>query len=215
MAIIFAMPVIGQTNQEWRDSLEVLKRQIAVMPYSSDLHLKKAAVNIEMGQWEYAIDEYSFVLQKEPENLAALYYRAYAQSRMRRYDLARVDYERFLGIAPNNLEARLGLSYMLLQLGKDKEALMQMNTMVEMFHDSAIVYATRAALEKEMGALEAALLDWEDAIRLEPDNTDYMLSKADILIVLNKKGEAKTVLDAIAKKGIPHGMLREWYDKCK
>ena len=63
-------------SQRWRDSLTVLNRQIAESQWSTDLHLRKATANLELKQWEYAIDEYALVLQHEPRNPAALFYRA-------------------------------------------------------------------------------------------------------------------------------------------
>lgn len=215
--LLMLLPLHGaaQTPAEWRDSLDILRRQIEQMPYSSDLHLRKAAVNIELGQWEYAADEYGFILSKEPDNLAALYYRAYANSHLRRYNLSRADYEHFLSIVPDNLEAALGLSFVLQKLGKQREALDQLNLLAEQHTDSAIVYATRAALEKDMKAYDAALMDWDEAIRRSPTNNDFLLSKADILIILGRKNEAEKVLDIINTNGVPRGFLRQWYEKCK
>jgi len=78
-------------NQRWRDSLTVLSQQIATQPWSTDLHLRKATANLELKQWQYAIDEYGLVLQHEPNNPAALFYRAYANTHLRRFDLAMND----------------------------------------------------------------------------------------------------------------------------
>ena len=64
----------AQDNQRWRDSLTVLNRLIATQPWSSDLHLRKAAANLELQQWQYAIDEYALILQREPHKLLRLYY---------------------------------------------------------------------------------------------------------------------------------------------
>ena len=66
---VFCVPAAGQNTQQWRDSLAVLNRQIAAAPDSADLHLRKAAVNIELGQWEYAADEYTLVLARMPKTL--------------------------------------------------------------------------------------------------------------------------------------------------
>ena len=52
----------SQTPQQWRDSLAVLNKQISITPYSSDLYLRKAAVNIELQQWDYALDTYNEIL---------------------------------------------------------------------------------------------------------------------------------------------------------
>ena len=99
-------PAAAQTP--WRDSLEVLNRQIEREPQSTDLRLRKAAVNIELNQWDYAIEEYGRVLDMEPRNLAALFYRAYANNHERRYQLALNDYEAFLAVMPKHFEAQLG-----------------------------------------------------------------------------------------------------------
>ena len=74
-----------QNSQRWRDSLTVLNQAIATQPWSTDLHLRKAAANLELKQWNYAIDEYNLVLQKEPRNAAAMFYRAYANTHLRRF----------------------------------------------------------------------------------------------------------------------------------
>lgn len=215
VAVMSCSNVMAQTMQEWRDSLAELNRQIAAKPYSSDLHLRKAAINLQLYQWEYAIDEYTLVLGKEPQNLAALYYRAYANTNLRRYELAKNDYLAFLAVTPYNMEARLGLAHTYMKLKQNGEAMDEMNRLVEQFPDSCIVFAARAALEKDLKAYDAALYDWNQAIRLQPGNADYMISKVDVLLLMGKKSEAKTVLDGMVSGGTPRGLLREWYDKCE
>ena len=96
-------------------------------PWSTDLHLRKAAANLQLKQWQYAIDEYAQILQKDPGNPAALFYRAYANTHLRRFELARNDLNDLLIIAPNHFEARLSLAVILQQLGKKQEALDQLN----------------------------------------------------------------------------------------
>jgi tetratricopeptide (TPR) repeat protein len=105
-----AVSAMAQTPQQWRDSLAVLNKGIEHYPKSTDLRLRKAAVNIQLDQWEYAVEEYGNVLRIDPENLAALYYRAYCNSHLRQYAMAKSDYESFLKLAPMNMEARLGLA---------------------------------------------------------------------------------------------------------
>lgn len=209
------LSVSGQDAARWRDSLSVLNRQIATHPYSSDLHLRKAAVNIELEQWEYAVDEYGTVLAHEPGNIAALFYRAYAYIRLRRYDLARSDYEGVLKRAPRNMEARIGLAHVFTKLKRSADAMNQMNLLVDLHPDSAVVYAARAGLETELQAYDAALYDWTEAHRLDPSDTGYIVSRADILIRLGKKSEARRALDEAARRGVPPGALREWYARCR
>lgn len=205
----------AQTPEQWRDSLSAINRQIAGSAFSADLHLRKAAVNIQLMQWDYAIEEYNFVLEREPRNLAALYYRAFAHANLRHYDNAQADYESVLKLAPNNRHAMLGLVYVLSCKGKNSNALDYSNRLVELFPDSSIVYAVRAGVEKDMKAYDMALGDWTEAIRLSPANIDYQVSKVDILILMGRKKQAKNELDAIVRRGTPRGALREMYDRLK
>ena len=205
----------AQDNQRWRDSLTVLNKQIAISPWSTDLHLRKAAANLELQQWQYAVDEYALILQREPHNPAALFYRAYANTHLRRYDLARNDYNDLLVIVPTHFEARLSLAVVLQLMGRRQDALDQLNQTVEQHADSAVVYAARANLERDMKQDEAALYDWQQAERLSPRDPLYVVSHVDLLLVLERREEARRVLDAAVTRGIPRGMLLEWYDKCR
>lgn len=205
----------AQNNQRWRDSLTVLNKQIATSPWSTDLHLRKAAANLELQQWQYAVDEYGLILRREPHNPAALFYRAYANTHLRRYDLARNDYNDLLTIAPRHFEARLSLAVLLQLMGRRQDALDQFNQTVEQHADSAVAYAARANLEREMKQDEAALYDWQQAERLSPRDPLYVVSHVDLLLVLERRQEALRVLDAAVSRGIPRGMLREWYEKAR
>ena len=57
-----------QAQENWRDSLTAINKQIAQSSWSTDLHLRKANANLQLKQWQYAVDEYGLVLQKEPHN---------------------------------------------------------------------------------------------------------------------------------------------------
>lgn len=202
-------------SQRWRDSLTVLNRQIAESKWSTDLHLRKATANLELKQWEYAIDEYALVLQHEPRNPAALFYRAYANTHLRRFDLARNDLNDLLIMFPSHFEGRLSLAVVLQQQGHHQDALDQLNQAIEQHADSAVAYAARANLERVMKQDESALYDWQRAEELSPRDPIYVVSHVDLLLVLERREEARRVLDAAVRRGIPRGMLLEWYQKTK
>ena len=184
----------AEAQRSWRDSLSVLNRAIEQHPQSTDLRLKKAAVNIELNQWEYAIEEYGRVLDIDEHNLSALFYRAYAHNHQHEYVLARADYERFLAILPRHFEARLGLAMTQRRLGNVLEATNELNRLVEMFPDSANAWAARASYEAEQKQHELALYDWDEALRLSPDNAEYLAAKADVLMALGRKKEARRIM---------------------
>ena len=198
----------------WRDSLSVLNQLIAVSPWSSDLHLRKAAVNLELQQWQYAVEEYGLVLQREPQNLAALFFRAYANTHLRHYDLARNDYKDLLAVVPRHYEGRLSLAYVLQQMNRRQEAIDQLNQLVEQHPDSASGYALRASLEHEARQDEAALYDWQRASVLDPKNASYVTAETDLLLAMGRREEARRTLDKAVSRGIPRGLLIEWYRRC-
>lgn len=206
----------SQNNtKELRDSLAILNQKIGENPKSTDFRLKKAAINIQLNQWDYAIEEYGHVLAIQPENLAALYYRAYALVNKREYGLAKADYIRFLKLSPIHFEARLGLAVVNEKLGRWKNAMDDYNMLVEMFPDSAKAYAGRAAFERSQKMYDTSLYDWDEAMRLDPKNADYVASKVDLQIFLNEKIAAQETLKTAVKRGIPHAALRKWFHKSK
>ena len=202
-------------SQNWRDSLNAINKQIAESTWNTDLHLRKAAVNMELKQWQYAVDEYALVLQREPRNPAALFYRAYANTHLRRFDLSRNDLNDLLAIVPTHFEGRLSLSVVLQQLGRKQEALDMLNQTIQLHQDSAVAYAARANLERQLKQDDVALYDWERAKQLAPRDPTYVVSHVDLLLVLGRNREALRVLDAAVKRGVPRGMLAEWYGKAK
>lgn len=205
----------AQTPREWRDSVSTLIEAIRKNPRSTDLRLKKAEANINLQQWEYAIEEYGNVLRLDERNLAALYFRAYCHSQLRHYDMAKADYEAFLAIQPQHIEAHLGLAHVLQKMGRKPDVLDELNLIVQQFPDSAMAYAARAAYETEQKYYDVALYDWDEALRRHPENVEYAVSKADILIGLDRKKEAREALDAAVAHGASRAALREWYDRCR
>lgn len=193
----FPFAAFAQTEQEWRDSLSVLNEKILQAPRSVDLRLRKAAVNIELGQWSYAVDEYSRILELDAKNLSALYYRAYVHNHERRYELAKQDYEACLTIVPRNFEAQLGLAIVKRNMGQKVEAMDGFNQLIQMFPDSAIAYAARAGYEVELKQYELALYDWDEAISRQPENIEYLMSKADVLLILKRQKEANALMRRI------------------
>ena len=205
----------AQTPKQWRDSVSVLIEQINQHPKNVDLRLKKAEANINLSQYDYAAEEYTRVLKLDERNLAALYFRAYCYTQLRQYSMARADYDAFLAIQPEHLEAHLGLARVLQLLNRRADAVDELNRCVQMFPDSADAYAARAAYETQLKQYDAALYDWDEALRLRPNDASLTVSKVDILLNLGRIREAREALDKAVKQGTTRAALREWYDKCK
>jgi len=199
----------------WRDSLRQLNQEIALSPRSTDLRLRKAAVNIELEQWDYAIEEYGRVLDIDPDNPAACYFRAYAHNHENHLDMARRDYERFLMLTPRHFEGRLGLAMVLRKMGRRQDTTDQLNILVEQHPDSALAFAVRADYEAELRQTEMALFDWDRAITLQPTNAEFVAAKAELLLREKRNTEAWACIDEALRRGIPRLALKPWIDRCR
>lgn len=198
-----------------RDSLKQAMEELSYHPDSVELRLRKAAWNMQLGEWQYAKDEYDWVISHHPDNLAARYYRAYANTQLRRYNFARLDYENVLRVVPGNLDARLGLALLNQKDHHYTEAMDGVNLLVSSYPDSATAWAARAGIEKERDMKELAVYDYGEALRREPDNRDWLLARADLLIALHRYEEARKDLDRLVEIGVARGELREMYRKAK
>lgn len=209
------MKLGAQTTSELRDSLQDASMRLESHPDSVDLRLRKAGYNLQLQQWSYALEEYNQVLRLEPNNPAALFFRAYTNEKLHRYKFARLDYENFLTIVPGNFEGQLGLA---LLNQKDKhytEALDRINRLASQFPDSAVVYAARGGIEKEQGMIALAVFDYAEAVRLDPENNEYRVDYVDVLLLNNNKREAREQLQMLVSNGIPKSSLIDFYKRCK
>lgn len=210
-----SLGVSAQSPKELRDSLAVASDCLAYHPDSIDLRLKKASWNLQLEQWDYARSEYDYVLKLDKNNIAALYYRAYVNEKLGRYKFARLDYQNLLVIIPGNFEASLGLA---LLNQKDKhftEALDLLNTLCERYPSRSEAFAARAGVEVEREMYELADYDYSQALLLEPENTDYLLSRVDARIKAGLKAEAREDLGRLVKLGVSKSNLLDFYKLTK
>lgn len=212
LSLLLCLPSLAQEDRKaMRDSLKLAMETLSYHPDSVDLRLRKAAWNMQLGEWQYAKDEYDWVISHQPDNLAARYYRAYANTQLRRYNFARLDYENVLRVVPGNFDARLGLALLNQKDHHYTEAMDGVNMLVSSYPDSATAWAARAGIEKERDIKELAVYDYGEALRREPNNRDWLLARADLLIALRRYEEARKDLDRLVVLGVARGELREMY----
>ncbi|HCJ47674.1 MAG TPA: hypothetical protein DHV83_09015 [Prevotella sp.] len=216
LSLLLRLPSLAQEDRKaLRDSLKLAMEQLSYHPDSVDLRLRKAAWNMQLGEWQYAKDEYDWVINHHPDNLAARYYRAYANTQLRRYNFARLDYETVLRVVPGNFDARLGLALLNQKDHHYTEAMDGVNMLVSTYPDSATAWAARAGIEKERDMKELAAYDYGEALRRQPDNRDWLLARADLLIALRRYDEARKDLDRLIVLGVSRGQLRDMYRQAK
>ena len=203
------------TRQQMRDSLKQAADSLKWYPNSVDLRLKKASWNMQLEQYDRAKEEYDRILEQQPDNLAALFFRAYTNRQLHRNAFARLDYQHLLTLIPNHFEARLGLALLSQEEQHLPQALDEVNILVQQHPDSAIAYAARADIERDMKLMSLAEFDYSEAIRLEPHNTDYIVNLIDIYIRQHNQEKALQELRRLQQMGVARKSLQPLYDRLK
>lgn len=196
-------PTKAQTNP-LRDSLLIATHTLEQHTDSVDLRLKRASWYLLLEKWNSAKDDYDLILAHYPNNVAALFFRAYANERLGRYGFARQDYNNLLKLVPGHFEAQLGL---ILLNQKDKhytEAMDGINGLIEQYPTSAVAYAARAGMEEERGLLILAEYDYTQAIMRDPNNTDYIIQRIEVYRKQKKYEQAKRDAALLRKMGIAY-----------
>lgn len=205
----------AQSKTALRDSLKVATDRMEYAPDSVDLRLRKASFNLQLEQWTYALDEYNYILKRNPTEVSALFHRAYVNGKLHRDNFARLDYESLLAIVPGHFEGQLGLALLNQKTKRYTDALDMANRIVSQYPDSAVAYAARAGIEKEQGMVSLAVFDYEEALKRDSNNREYRIDYADALIADKKKDEARRQLDRLVSMGIPRISLKDFYRRCK
>lgn len=82
------------------------------------------------------------------------------------------EYEAALAIDPGHLFARRGQARSLMQLGRYQASLAVFDRVIAQAPEFAASYANRGILRDRMGDYEAALADYRQALRLDPELAD-------------------------------------------
>ena len=146
--------------------------------------------------------------------LTALFFRAFADEKLGKFNFARADYEQILKVVPTHFETRLCLLLLNQRDSHLTEAFDQANQLVALYPDSASVYFARAGVEKEMEMLELAEGDYVKALDIDKNNNDYLLALMETRLYMAKFDLAYADLEALIKRGLARASLQNYFDMC-
>ena len=172
---------------------------------------------LKLGRNNLAQADYSLVLDLEKNNEEALLMRAYIYMQQREYKMAKADYERLLKVNPASYNGRLGLATLEQKEGKYEDALRILNNMFAATGKDAqlspsqyaMLYVARAGVEKDLKHMDMALVDLEEAIRLDSSQPDIYLMRGEIYLAQKKKDLAKRDFEKAISLGVPQSDLRD------
>lgn len=223
-ALLFSnLGTIQRRRRQYEQALESYGFALNIAPRAVPILLNRAAVYMELGRNNLAQADYSLVLDLEKNNEEALLMRAYIYMQQRDYKMAEADYQRLLKVNPASYNGRLGLATLKQKEGKYEEALGILNDMITAREESlqlspsryAMLYVARAGVEKDMQHMDMALIDLEEAIKLDSSQPEAYLIRGEIYLAQKKKDLARRDFEKAISLGVPQADLRDWMKKVK
>lgn len=214
---------IQRRQHQYEQALESYTMALNIAPRAVPILMNRAALYLELGKGELARIDYSLVLDLEKDNQEALLMRAYIYMNRRDYKFARADYEHLLKLAPQSYNGRLGLATLERKEGKYDAALVLLNAMLAGQEEAtglsasqrAVLYVARAGVEQEMKHTDLALLDLEEAVRLDASQPEAYLMRGQIYLSQKKKNLARRDFEKAVSLGIPQADVRELQQQCR
>ncbi len=224
-ALLFAnLGTVQRLRGQLRPALESYTYALNLAPRNVPILLDRAALYLELGEAEPARVDYSLVLDIQPDNTEALRMRAYIYVESRDYKSARADYDHLLRLQPADYNGRLGLAMLCQKEGKLAEALAILDGMVQEKSEGtslqtapahAVVYVARAGIQQELGNIPMALMDLEEAIRLDSSRPEAYLMRGQIRLSRGDKKEARADLEKAVELGLPAADVAELIARCR
>ncbi|MDR0938914.1 MAG: tetratricopeptide repeat protein [Mediterranea sp.] len=214
--ILFAnLGLVRRQLGEYEKAAESYSLALNMAPESVPILLGRAALYMDMGKTDAAYADYCQVIDEDKNNKEALQTRAYIYVTRRDYPTARNDYNHLLELDPQNYSGRLGLATLNQKEGKYRESLDILNKMIAEMPRDAILYVARASVERDMKHDELALIDLEEATRLDASLSDAYLLRGDIYLDQKKKALAKADYQKTIELGVPPAELYERLKMCR
>lgn len=196
-------------------AIESYSMALNITPYATPILLNRGALLLDKGLSNEAYIDFCNVIDLIPENVEARLYRAYIYMQRRMYEEAKIDYNVVVSKDSKHKSARIGLVLIDQNTGKMPSALNKLNLLINDFPKDASLFIMRANMELEQNFVDAAAVDLEEAISLEPNNTEILCQLGDVYLKLHKKVEARKSFEQAIKLGVPRSSLRGQLKACK
>ena len=96
-----------------------------------------------------------------------------------------------------------------------QKALEILNKMLVEDPQDAALYVARAGIEQDMQHVDLAMIDLEEALKLNPSQTEAYLMRGQIYLSQKKKNLAKQDFEKAMSLGVPQADLRGLLQQCK
>ena len=197
------------------EAIEAYTMALNITPYSTAMLLNRAALYLDSGLFDKAYIDYCNVIDLIPDETEARIMRAYIYIRRRDYKEARIDYNVVLNKDGTNKTARLGIVILDEKESRYQAATDGISLLIAEYPDDASLLKMRANIYIEQEYNDLALLDLEDAAKIDSNDPDIFLTMGDTCLKLKLKTQARNAYEKAISLGIARQELAEQLKQCK
>lgn len=157
------------------DATEAIKRN----QFITDAYQIRGIARQTLHEDSAAVADYDIGLTMLPEEKTFLLNKAVAEQTLERYDASAATYARLLEIYPSYDRAFLGRAQLQLARGDTIAALADVGRCIEHNKANADAYVLRSDIRvRHLNEYDSALLDMDEAIKLQPREAGYFINRA-------------------------------------
>lgn len=131
---------------------------------------EKAKSLFKAGKFSESLEIFHQLVNKHPEEMEYISYRARVFSRLGDYQRSLEDFDRLISITPYDTTHISDRAVVLHLLNRNEEAISELDRALNLDPNNPYRYASRAYLKDRMGDFHGAIADYEKAIALDPED---------------------------------------------
>ncbi len=163
-------------------------------------YTKRGWANMATGERALAVSDYSKAIKTDPKYAPAYLQRAEVYIKKGDWELAIADYTKAIEAAPTDSYPYNSRGIAFQATGDARRAIADHSKAIELNPDFADAYSHRCSLRAELDSgLLLGLVDCDNAIRLKPDDAEFLDVRGFVYLRLKRFNEAMADLDAALK----------------
>ena len=188
---------------------------IAMLADIPNIRVNRAQLYAEMERYNDAIDDYSILLEKEPQNESWLYERVLCRLMGGDTLGARLDLESIDTFNPHSAKSRLGMAVVYKAEGEYAMAADLYDALIQANPSSWSLLRDRAEVYYLSNRMGAALEDINESIKRNPQDPMSYVLRAQIRYAKGDKEYARRDLNTAIEKGLPQQIALQLVEKIK
>lgn len=204
---------IQRNQQNYQDAEISYTCAISLLEENTVAFSTRASLYAEMEEYQKAIDDYSVIIGRNPENEDALYERALCRLMNNDTVGARFDLETIDKFNPKSAKSRLGMAMVYKAMGENAMAVELYDALIKANPNSWSLFRDRAEVYFFSKRLGAALIDIDKSISMNgKDPLSYFL-RAKIRWAKGDREYARRDLNRAVELGLPQSAAADLVEK--